>query len=139
MEWKPLRIALEKSALPEGYVFEELKKEEISQVTQLLGEWYPDIQVGSESRHLNPAFYYASVYFPEDKIDRAIFALTIKHQSEIVGFIGLHKDNDARTISSTLGCIAPNHRGRGLARVGPLIIEAVGRAIGAELAYYFVT
>ena len=45
----------------------------------------------------------------------------------------------ARSITCRLGVLAPEHRSAHLALLGPLLLEEIGRALGAELAYYFAT
>jgi hypothetical protein len=51
----------------------------------------------------------------------------------------IEKNSDALTVTAPMGAIAQEHRGSGLATLGPVILEAVGRLSGAELAYYFAT
>lgn len=38
-----------------------------------------------------------------------------------------------------MGVLSPEHRTAALALIGPLLLEEIGRALGAELAYYFAT
>ena len=50
--------------------------------------------------------------------------------------ITFEKNALSRTITCRLGAVDPQHRGT-LGLLGAMLLEKVGRAIGAELAYYF--
>jgi len=140
MKWQPLSTLAHKIKLPPGYGLAELHRSDISEITLLLRNWYPDIVVGAESCHLEPEFYYNHAFFPEDGEDKPILAMSIMDPAKNkVGLITLEKNDAALTLTSRMGVIAPTQRGKGLAHLGPSTVEVIGRAIGAELLYYFVT
>jgi hypothetical protein len=58
---------------------------------------------------------------------------------EIVGYMSLEKNIGGRQISSPIGSVEPSQRGIGIGQFGTVILEHVGRAIGAEVAFYYVT
>lgn len=126
-------------ALPPGYSLDQLRASEVPVLVDSLRTWYPDIAVGSESCHLDPDFYYARVQLREATDDRVIFPITIKHQGRIISLVNLEKDPEELTIEAKMGVVQPQYRGMGLGYLGPGLLEVMGRASGAELAYYFTT
>jgi hypothetical protein len=58
---------------------------------------------------------------------------------EIVGFMSLEKNVRGRQIWSPMGAVEPTQRGLGIGQFGTVILEHVGRFIGAEVAFYQVT
>jgi hypothetical protein len=121
------------------YSLERLLRQDVPAVTVALAAWYPDISIGAESRHLSEAFYYEETWVdPCDEL-RRILPVVAKYKMDIVALLTIQSDPAARTVHSPMGAVAPDHRHVGLAQLGPGILEAVGRAIGAELAYYFTT
>jgi hypothetical protein len=139
MDWSLASTALADTKTPSGYQLVPMSRSDVAEVTRKLGEWYPDIVVGAESCHLDPEFYHAQVMLDETQIDRPIFSAVAKHDQAIVAMITFEKNSRALTITSRMGAVAPEHRGPGLGLLGPVLLEKIGRAIGAELAYYFAT
>lgn len=141
MQWIPFTSLPSSLNYPKGYTGAELKYNEVPELISLLRQWYPDIEVGSESCHLREEFYENEVFFREKKssMDKDIFPLSFKKNDRIIGFMSLKKNDDARTITARLGAIAPEHRGSGLGSMGPIILETMARAMGSELAFYYAT
>jgi hypothetical protein len=76
----------------------------------------------------------------EQVLDRALFPVVVRHCSEgVVALITFEKSLLARSIGCRLGVLAPEHRRTQLALLGPMLLEELGRAIGAELAQYYAT
>jgi hypothetical protein len=139
MKWASMDILRSKIEIPAGYSLELLKREDVLQLTENLRQWYPDIVVGSETCHLDPQFYFAKTFLAGSAEDQNLVPIVMKEGMNICLFITLEKNPDAMTITSRMGAIAPDHRGKGLANLGPIILETMGRSMGAELAYYFAT
>jgi hypothetical protein len=109
-------------------------------VAAQLARWYPDIQAGMESPHLQPEFYFEHTQLVGEAEDRALLPLVIRqHEEGIIAVITYERSVLARSITCRLGVLAPEHRNAHLALLGPLLLEEIGRALGAELAYYFAT
>lgn len=139
MQWKPLTQIFQNIPVPAGYTPDQLSAADVPKVVALLKQWYPDIVVGSETCHLDPDFYREHVFLAGGDANRDIFPMLIKEGDEIAWFVTFERNPDALTVTSRLGAIAPNHRGRGLANLGPIILETLGREMGAGLAYYYAT
>lgn len=138
--WSAGLAVLQRIALPEGYALEQLSSVDVPAVTAQLARWYPDIQVGMESPHLQPEFYFAHTQLADRPEPRELLPLVIRHHEQgIVALVSYERNVLARSITCRLGVLAPEHRIAQLALVGPLLLEELGRALGAELVYYFAT
>lgn len=138
MEWLQAEAGWTALELPAGYDIEQLGAEDVDTLTECLRAWYPDIVVGMESPHLDPAFYHAHTSL-RGGVDRAVLPLVLKHQhAGIVGAVTYEKNPLSRTVFGRLGALAPEHRGA-LGLLGPMLLERVGRAVGAELVHYYAT
>jgi hypothetical protein len=141
MQWKGLQEMLGGMETPQGYSFEQLAREDIPRVTQLLRTWYPDICVGTESRHLEPSFYERECFLRGESPDRPMYAVLSRAQGsqDIVGLLTLEKNTRGLQISASMGAVEPTHRGLGLGQYGITVLEVIGRSIGAEVALYYST
>jgi hypothetical protein len=138
MDWNLAVLALQETKAPSGYELGLLQHGEVEGVTGRLRDWYPDLAVSSEVSHLTPAFYFEQTALAEIEEDRPILPVVARHDGAVVALITFEKDI-SRTLICRVGVIAPAHRGAPLASLGPLLLERIGRAIGAELVYYFAT
>lgn len=138
MDWSNAKVALEQTKPPTGYELHLLKASDVPGLVDDLRVWYPDLQVSSESMHLSPDFYYGETALQGVADDRPILPVVASQGDRLVGLITFEKD-PSRTMTCRIGVIAPAHRGAALASLGPMLLERLGRAIGAELVYYFAT
>jgi hypothetical protein len=139
MQWNEASAALTETQLPANYRLCRMQAGDVSVVTARLAQWYPDIRVGMESPHLQDAFYFEHASL-EGYPETVLLPLVIRHSEDgVVAVITYEKNSLSRTITSRLGVLSPEHRASGLALLGPMLLERIGRAIGAELAYYFAT
>jgi hypothetical protein len=139
VSWSAALELLPQFALPEGYVLAQMTPDDVPTVTAQLARWYPDIQVGMESAHLQPDFYFTHCQLSDVEEPRAVLPLLIRQRDTgIVAIITYERNVLARSITCRLGVLAPDQRGA-LALIGPLLLEEMGKALGAELAYYFAT
>lgn len=139
MSWARAHEVLAEVAKTGHYDLVQLSADDLPALLPCLPLWYPDIVVGAESVHLDPAFYTREVALAGAPLDRPIFPILVKHGPVPIALVTYEMNALSRTISSRLGVIDPAHRGSGLALLGPILLERLGRAIGAELAYYFAT
>lgn len=141
MKWRELSEMLNGLQPPPGYVVEQLARGDIRRVTELLRTWYPDIHVGSESRHLSPEFYENEFFLAGESRDRTFFAILVRSSDtgDIVGVQTIERNVRGLQVSSPMGVVEPSRRGYGLGHFGPLMFETVARGIGAEIAYYYST
>jgi hypothetical protein len=56
LAWLPLEEMLRAVPFPDKILVEQLSRAHIDEVVARLRAWYPDIAVGTESRHLDPEF-----------------------------------------------------------------------------------
>lgn len=131
---------LAKTPLPEPYRLAQMSSADVPVVTANLKQWYPDVVVGMESPHLEADFYHRETTLLDAGRERALLPVVVRHPDDgIVAVITFEKNMLSRSISTRLGVLAPEHRRASLGLVGPILLEELGRAIGAELAYYFAT
>lgn len=140
MHWQPDAVLAAFEA-PAGYRLEHARPADVPELTRRLREWYPDIVVGAESGHLEPSFYQREVFLQGGAADAPSIALIARPEGgdAIVAALTLTYDPRARSISSRLGAVDPAHRNSTLGFLGARLLETFGRAMGAELAYYFAT
>jgi hypothetical protein len=140
MEWNSIGDVLATTKMPTGYRLFHMSRQDVPLVTAGFRRWYPDVVVGEESLHLQEEFYYREMALAGESQQRDLLPIVTKHETEgLIAAITYKKDSLARTITGRLGAIAPEHRHSGLGLLGPMLLENIGRAIGAELAYYFAT
>jgi hypothetical protein len=139
MSWGPGLAYVASMNLPAPYALSQMTATDVPDVIARLPHWYPDIQVGMESPHLQADFYTAETTLADSIVERDVLPLVIRHPSNgVVALTTYERNVLARSITSRLGVLAPEHRGT-LALLGPMLLEGLGRAIGAELAYYYAT
>jgi hypothetical protein len=142
MRWPSCEQMFSGLTIPDGIRFEQLARDQIDELIARLHQWYPDIIVGTESRHLDRSFYERHCALRGEDQDRPLYCLICRATTgsgEIVGFVSLEKNVLGRQISSPMGAVEPSKRGLGIGQFGSVILEHVGRTIGAEVAFYQVT
>ena len=139
MNWSKALDVLKETKTANGYELMQMQRDDVPETVAKLREWYPDIVVGAESGHLTPEFYLEQTTLVGIEPERSIFPIVARHKDGIVAMITFERNPLSRTITCRMGAVAPEHRGSGLALLGPLLLEKIGRAIGAELAYYYAT
>lgn len=139
MLWKPVSVLTDEIQPPAGFTIDQLGEADVEPLTARLRQWFPQVTVGGERCHLTPAFYRAKTQLREVTEDRRIFPVVVKKGDAIVSLTTIEKDRDDLTITARMGVVDPDYRGAGLGHLGPRFVEVMGRAIGAELAYYFTT
>ncbi|HET8938311.1 MAG TPA: hypothetical protein VFN67_32930 [Polyangiales bacterium] len=138
--WSAGLAVLQRIALPEHYQLDQMTSLDVRVVTARLAQWYPAIQAGMESPHLQPEFFLSETQLADQTQNRSLLPIVIRKRDEgIVAIITYERNVLARSITCRLGVLAPEHRSAHLALLGPLLLEEIGRALGAELAYYFAT
>jgi hypothetical protein len=131
---------LQRITLPENYVLDQMASEDIPFIVANLARWYPEIQVGMESPHLRKEFYLTQTQLKGVPEERAILPVVIRERAAgVVALITYERNLLARSISCRMGVLAPEQRTAQLVLAGPLLLEELGRALGAELAYYYAT
>jgi hypothetical protein len=104
-----------------------------------LKSWYPDVVVGEESCHLRPEFWLEEVQLLDARGDRGVFGIVTRKDRELASFCTFEKNPDSKAIRGRLGAVSPDHRGAKLGSLPLQVVEALGRAMGAELLMTFIT
>jgi hypothetical protein len=133
--WRAATVLKEIKATP-GYVLSQMTADDVAPTVAALQSWYPEIGIGAESCHLDADFYHRQAALAGSSQDRPIFPVVAKHGTSVVAVCTFEQLTLARNITCRLGALDPGHRG-GLALLGPILLEKIGRAVGAELAYYY--
>jgi hypothetical protein len=143
MEWPDLGKVLEcaDARPPSDYYPERLNPNDVFEVIRLLQDWFPDMVVSSEAYHLDPDFYFSRTMLAGyvEAEHRNTFPLALKCDGKIAFFLSMQRESMSRTITGRMLAVSHEHRGRGLGNLAPRILETMGRAMGAELAYYYAT
>jgi len=139
MRWCTVDELASKLTFPEGYTLDLLSESDVPYVTRALEQWFPELVVGSESRHLSEDFYYRNVQLAGDAEERDTIGLVLRFEGTIVGLMMLTKDAAGQSITSRIGALAPDHRKGAVGFLGVLLLEAAARTMGAAVAYSIVT
>lgn len=141
MQWRSLDAMMGELRPPENCCLEQLSLDSVGQITAILAKWYPDIRVGTESRHLEPSFYEQHVCIQGESPDRPVYAILGRDRNtqEIIGLLTLEKNVRGLQLSAAMGAVEPSQRGLGLGQFGITLLEQVGRNIGAEVVLYYST
>jgi hypothetical protein len=138
--WSSGLSVLPSIQLPEGYSLAQMALSDVSLVSARLAQWYPEIRAGSESPHLQADFYLHQTQLVATTEQRSILPLVIRHRADgVVAIITFERNLLARSLSCRLGALAPEHRRASLALFGPQLLEQLGRALDAEVVYYFAS
>jgi hypothetical protein len=123
---------------PHGYRYELLKWTDVPALVRGLNEWFPGLAVGNASCFLRQDFYPNRVYF-EGGPDRDFFVVGFKRGDDWAGVLAVERDTDSQVLYGRVGAIAKAHRGAGLSKLFPPLIEAMGKAMGMGLVYGLTT
>lgn len=139
-DWDAGLAVLVRMSPPAPYRLCQMTQTDVPEVIAKLLRWYPEIAVGAESPHLQADFYTNQALLEGVTAPRDVLPLVLRHARDgVVALTTFQRHPLERAISSRVGVLAPEHRSSGFALLGPMLLEELGRAIGAELAYYFVT
>lgn len=124
--------------LPEGYDYEQLKRDDLSELIASIERWHPDIKVGAGSAYLRESFYDEKVTLASES-ERDTFAVIFRHERKMVGLWSWDREPDALAIYGRLLVIAPEHRGSKIAASAMLGTERLAKHCGAEFMYVMAT
>lgn len=123
---------------PSGYHCEVLGAVGVADFIEELRSCYPGIAVGGASCFLRNDFYADQVFF-EEGADRDFFVIVFKHLDEWAGMLSVERDYDSQVLYGRVGTVAVAHRGAGLSKLFPSLLEAIALAIGTGLVYALAT
>lgn len=137
MLWKKVENLKKSIVLPGNILVSSLKPKEVVWLIHSLKEWYPGIHVGNESKFIESATYRKECFLRKGQERNPYYPIVFHSNGNPVGVMVLAKEDRSLRISGITGAVNPLHRGLGFASAGPYLVETLGRAIGAELAYYY--
>lgn len=138
MKWPTIDQVRSFTALPSGYTWDYLKREEIDVAIAFFKTWFPSISVGLGSPFLDRRFYEDNVVLQGD-LQRGISAVVVRQNHEIVAMATWEKIDGADVIFGRVGAVAKPHRQTKLAVAAQDLGEKMGMFMGAGLIYGMAT
>jgi hypothetical protein len=138
MRWPSIDDVTAMAPLPSGYRYDYLRSHEIQALIAKLGAWYPGIAVGTASCHMRAGFYEDKVCLDGQR-ERDFLVVLLKMGDDLAGMLSVERDADSEVLYGRLGAISAEHRGSRLSRNIPLLMEALGRTMGAGMVYGLAT
>jgi hypothetical protein len=124
--------------LPPGYDLVLPAAGDVPRLVRALHDWFPGLAVGNASCFLREDFYTERVCLAGGS-DRDGFVLLYRRGNEWAGMLAVERDRDSQVVYGRVGTVAGPHRGAGLSRSFPPLMEAMGRAMGMGMAYSLCT
>jgi hypothetical protein len=138
MTWPTAEALVITVPLPDGYRYEMLRRSEVPALINALDDWFPGLAVGNASCFLREDFYADRVFF-EGHADHDFFVLLFKRGDDWAGVLSVERDKDSQVLYGRVGAISKRHRGAGLSKVFPSLMEAMGNVMGMGMAYGLAT
>lgn len=123
---------------PVGYRYELLRRSEVPALVNALDEWFPGLAVGNASCFLREEFYANRAFF-EGSADHDFLVIIFKQRDGWAGMLSVERDQDSQVLYGRVGAISRPHRGAGLSKLFPPLIEAMGNAMGMGMVYGLAT
>ena len=114
------------------------RRSDVAALINALDDWFPGLAVGNASCFLREDFYANRVFF-EGRADRDFFVLLFKRGDDWAGVLSVERDKDSQVLYGRVGAISKRHRGAGLSKVFPSLMEAMGNAMGMGMVYGLAT
>jgi len=112
---------------------------EIPNTIAMLRRWYPAIEVGAESRYLSSEFFLNNCTLRGFDNSHNILPVIVSSNEQNIGFMSFELNAQASQLTSSLGVVNPEFRGKGIGYLGPQLLEAVALEMKIAFIYYFVT
>jgi hypothetical protein len=139
MKWPNVDEFLRQLQMPESFEFKQLESSDIDCIITKLPEWYPAIIVGQESTHLDASYFHSHAFLKNGDPSKDVLPLKCVRGENIVGLLTIKRDVLGETITAPMGVADPVYRSLGLGSIGQVLLEKLGREIGASLAYFQAT
>jgi hypothetical protein len=138
MTWPTAEVLTVSVPPPHGYRYELLKRSEVPVLVNALDEWFPGLAVGNASCFLREEFYANRVFF-DGSADHDFFVIIFKRGDDWAGMLSVERDKDSQVLYGRVGTISKPHRGAGLSKLFPPLMEAMGNAMGMGMVYGLAT
>jgi hypothetical protein len=137
MKWPTAEALTASVPPPDGYRYELLRRSEVPALVNALDEWFPGLAVGNASCFLREDFYANRVVF--DGADHDFFVIMFKQGDDWAGVLSVERDKDSQVLYGRVGAISKPHRGAGLSKLFPPLMETMGHAMGMGMVYSLAT
>ena len=138
MTWPTAEALITRVPPPDGYRYDLLRRSEVPALINALDEWFPGLAVGNASCFLREGFYANRVFF-DGSADRDFFVILFKQGDDWAGMLSVERDKDSQVLYGRVGAISKPHRGAGLSKLFPPLMEAMGGAMGMGMVYGLAT
>jgi hypothetical protein len=138
MTWPTAEALATSVPAPNGYRYELLRRSEVPALVKALDEWFPGLAVGNARCYLREDFYASRVFF-DGSADHDFLVLLFKRGDDWVGMLSVERDQDSQVLYGRVGAISKPHRGAGLSKLFPPLMEAMGNAMGMGMVYGLAT
>jgi len=138
MTWPTAQCLTASVPPPPGYRYELLKRSEVPAFVNALDAWFPGLAVGNASCFLREEFYANRVFF-DGTADHDFFVILFKEGNRWAGTLSVERDKDSQVLYGRVGAISMPHRGAGLSKLFPALMEAIGSAMGMGMVYGLAT
>lgn len=137
MNWPTAEMMASACPPAEGYRYEVLRQETITELIAALSAWQPGWSVGAASAYLREGYYKGSVFI-EGGPEQNVFVMLIRHGNELVGMLSQERVVDALSLYAALVVLAPEHRGGKTLFQGEYL-EEMAKLMGLEFIYTLAT
>ncbi|MFL6547839.1 MAG: hypothetical protein ACJ8OJ_04045 [Povalibacter sp.] len=138
MTWMSVDAMAASVALPEGYRFERLARQDIPDLIAFVTTWFPGITVGSASCYTREAFYESQTTLAGES-ETDVLVIVVKHGENIAAVICGERNREALTLYASLAIVAGEHRGAQLGKTGVVLMELLARHMNFGLIYGMAT
>jgi hypothetical protein len=139
MIWPTAQVLTAAVPLPAGYRYELLRRVDVLSLIETVKACYPGVSVGTASCFLREDFYAEKVRFGPADDHRDFFVVTFKRGDDWAGMLAVERDKDSQVLYGRVGTIPFEHRGAGLSKLFPQLIEAMGTSMGMGMVYGLAT
>lgn len=138
LQWPTAAELAARVPAPPGYNYVLPAAVDVPRLVRAVDDWFPGLAVGNASCFLREDFYTDRVCLDGER-DGDYFVLLYRQGQEWAGMLAVERDRDSQVIYGRVGTVAGPHRGAGLSRTFPPLMEAMGRAMGMGMVYSLCT
>lgn len=123
---------------PPGYDYALPTAADVPRLARAVAGWFPGLAAGNAGCFLRENFYNGQVCL-DGCTEGDYFVLLLRRKQEWVGMLAVERDRDSQVLYGRVGAVAAHHRGVGLSRTFPPLMEAMGRSMGMGMVYSLCT
>lgn len=145
MNWPSIQTLTAGVPLPADYEIVCPSAGDVPALVRAVDDWFPGLAVGNASCFLRPDFYLQRVALagmcPQlaAALDHFVLLFRRVHDGQWAGLLAVERDRDSQVLYGRVGTVARAHRGGGLSKTFPLLMEATGRTMQLGMVYGLVT